>query len=193
MPSTKLSGNALVPNTNQSTLNQVQNAGITQSLLGRLINTPQLGAREQSETITSANLSNAVSHQLSISSLITTAQVSDEYLSNSTFYLKQLNNSDKINNGFESNITTFTVAAATTSTTIGPFYNTAEVIYELAALNEGWRIFLSILYTITAITSFILNIITVFVLARSGRSELRKYLINLSMSDLLMSLFSIRK
>lgn len=55
------------------------------------------------------------------------------------------------------------------------------------------QIFLIILYSLTAITSFILNAITVIVLARYRHSELRKYLINLSMSDVLMSLLSIRK
>lgn len=65
--------------------------------------------------------------------------------------------------------------------------------YALEALNEHWQLVLVICYSLTAITSFILNIITVIVLARCQRSELRKYLINLSLSDLLMSLFSIRK
>lgn len=65
--------------------------------------------------------------------------------------------------------------------------------YQLEALSERWQIFLAVLYSLTAITSFMLNIITVIVLARSHRCVLRQYLVNLSMSDLLMSLFSIRK
>lgn len=65
--------------------------------------------------------------------------------------------------------------------------------YQLEALSERWQIYLAILYSLTAITSFILNVMTVIVLARSHRCVLRQYLINLSMSDLLMSLFSIRK
>lgn len=68
-----------------------------------------------------------------------------------------------------------------------------ESPYQLEALSERWQFCLVIIYSLTAITSFILNVITVIVLTRSRRSELRKYLINLSMSDLLMSLFSIRK
>lgn len=67
------------------------------------------------------------------------------------------------------------------------------VQYQLEALSERWQIYLAIIYTFTAITSFLLNAMTVIVLARCRRSELRKYLINLSMSDLLMSLLSIRK
>lgn len=65
--------------------------------------------------------------------------------------------------------------------------------FRLEALNEPWQIFLAILYSLTAITSFILNVVTVIVLLRCKRSELTRYLINLSVSDLLMSLFSIRK
>lgn len=65
--------------------------------------------------------------------------------------------------------------------------------YKLEALEEPWQIFLVVLYSLTAIMSFALNIITVVVLARYRHSELRKYLINLSVSDLLMSALSIRK
>lgn len=65
--------------------------------------------------------------------------------------------------------------------------------YRLEALSEPWQIFLASLYSLTAITSFVLNVITVIVLARYRHSELRKYLINLSVSDLLMSCLSIRK
>lgn len=68
-----------------------------------------------------------------------------------------------------------------------------ESPYQLEALNESWQLYLTIIYTLTAVTSFILNAITVIALTRSRRSELRKYLINLSLSDLLMSLFSIRE
>lgn len=68
-----------------------------------------------------------------------------------------------------------------------------EPVYQLEALGERWQIMMAIVYSLTAITSFALNVVTVMVLWRYRRSELRKYLINLSMSDLLMSLFSIRK
>lgn len=68
-----------------------------------------------------------------------------------------------------------------------------EPSYVLEALGEPWQVYLAILYTGTALTSFFLNVITVIVLARSHKCVLRQYLINLSMSDLLMSCFSIRK
>lgn len=72
--------------------------------------------------------------------------------------------------------------------------NTADhLAYPLEALSVRWQIYLVIIYTLTAITSFVLNALTVIVLCRCRRSELRKYLINLSMSDLLSSLLSIRK
>lgn len=64
---------------------------------------------------------------------------------------------------------------------------------DLNALSYGWQITLGVIYSLTAITSFLLNAITVLVLSKCQRSELRKYLISLSMSDLLMSCFSIRK
>lgn len=66
-------------------------------------------------------------------------------------------------------------------------------LVDLEALSGKWQIFLTILYSLTAVTSFVLNVLTVIVLARIRRSELRRYLINLSVSDLIMSLFSIRK
>lgn len=71
--------------------------------------------------------------------------------------------------------------------------NDTDGDYQLEALEGRWQIYLATLYTLTAVASFILNIITVIVLARCRKSELTKYLINLSVSDLLMSMFSIRK
>jgi hypothetical protein len=65
--------------------------------------------------------------------------------------------------------------------------------HELALLGYNWQLFIGIVYSLTAVTSFLLNAITVIVLSNCQRSELRKYLINLSMSDLLLSCFSIRK
>lgn len=65
--------------------------------------------------------------------------------------------------------------------------------YRLEALSDKWQNYLVIIYSLAALTSFVLNVITVIVLSRYRRSELREYLINLSLSDLLMSLFSIRK
>lgn len=71
--------------------------------------------------------------------------------------------------------------------------NVVENPYKLEALDEKWQSVLIALYSFTALTSFVLNAITVIVLLRCRRSELREYLINLSLSDLLMSLFSIRE
>lgn len=65
--------------------------------------------------------------------------------------------------------------------------------YRLEALFDNCQTFLVVLYSLTAIASFLLNVITVVVLARSKGSELRKYLMNLSFSDLIMSLLSIRE
>lgn len=77
--------------------------------------------------------------------------------------------------------------------TTNPPINTKiiEETIPLEALTERWQLCLAVLYSLTAITSFILNVATVIVLSRIKRSELTKYLINLSVSDLLMSLFSI--
>ena len=63
----------------------------------------------------------------------------------------------------------------------------------LEALDERWQIYLIILYTLTAVASFVLNALTVLVLIRRHKCLLKRYIINLSMSDLLMSLLSIRK
>lgn len=84
-------------------------------------------------------------------------------------------------------------ANANAVATVSASPKSEAVQYQLEALSERWQIYLAIIYTFTAITSFLLNAMTVIVLARCRRSELRKYLINLSMSDLLMSLLSIRK
>ena len=65
--------------------------------------------------------------------------------------------------------------------------------HRLEALSDEWQFPLVLVYSLTAVTSFVLNVVTVLVLSRCRRTELRKYLINLSMSDLLMSLLSIRK
>jgi len=64
---------------------------------------------------------------------------------------------------------------------------------DLEALNKNWQFLIVIVYTFTAIASFLLNSVTVFVLLRGKRSELGRYLISLSVSDLLLSLLSIRK
>lgn len=90
--------------------------------------------------------------------------------------------------------TIYTASAASGTTvansTVAPH---EEPVPPLEALGERWQYVIVVLYTMTALASFMLNVVTVIVLARCRRSELRKYLINLSMSDLLLSLFSIRK
>lgn len=65
--------------------------------------------------------------------------------------------------------------------------------FRLEALDDQWQLYLRVLYSITAIISILLNLITVIVLYRAKPSELRKYLINLAIGDLFMSCFSIRK
>lgn len=79
------------------------------------------------------------------------------------------------------------------STISSPYLDQYDATYQLEALDEKWQFYLTILYTLTAITSFLLNVVTVIVLSRGQHSELKKYLINLSVGDLLMSCFSIRK
>lgn len=65
--------------------------------------------------------------------------------------------------------------------------------YPLEALGEFWQLFLIFLYSFTAIMSILFNVVAVTVLLSCRKSKLRKYLLNLSMSDLLMSLLSIRE
>ena len=63
----------------------------------------------------------------------------------------------------------------------------------LDALSEKWQVFLIILYSTTAGVSLAINIVTIIVLFNGERisSEIWKFLLNLSISDILMSLFSI--
>lgn len=89
-----------------------------------------------------------------------------------------------------SNMINSSTAGAAAAATIS---NSSSLVYELEALNARWQLIMAILYLLTAITSLILNVITVIVLLRSPRSKLGKYLINLSVSDLLLMLLSIRK
>lgn len=71
--------------------------------------------------------------------------------------------------------------------------NNNNNVYQLEALSEKYQVYVACVYTVTAIASLILNVVTLIVLNRYRHSSLRKYLINLCVSDLLMSLFSIRK
>ncbi|XP_054166866.1 RYamide receptor-like [Oppia nitens] len=73
------------------------------------------------------------------------------------------------------------------------FNNTNETFPSLEALSDEWQVFLIMLYSATATISLASNIITIIVLAKGERisSEIWKFLLNLSISDILMSLFSI--
>ena len=72
-----------------------------------------------------------------------------------------------------------------------PTVNTTITDYEL--LDPFWQSFLIALYSLTAALSFIGNIIAIWVLMAGKRSsrELRMFLVNLSLSDVTMALFSI--
>ncbi|UXI21734.1 nuclear pore complex protein Nup85 [Sarcoptes scabiei] len=64
---------------------------------------------------------------------------------------------------------------------------------ELELLNKNWQILIITLYTLTAIVALIGNLIAICVLVFGRRSskELRFFLVNLSLSDILMAIFSI--
>ena len=67
------------------------------------------------------------------------------------------------------------------------------VLNSLDALNSGFQTFLIILYSITALLAFTGNVTVIFVLSQGKRcpKSLRKFLINLSMADVSIALFSI--
>jgi hypothetical protein len=64
---------------------------------------------------------------------------------------------------------------------------------ELDLLDQKWQILLIVLYSLTAALSLIGNTIAIWVLMAGKRSsrELRMFLVNLSLSDITMALFSI--
>ena len=68
---------------------------------------------------------------------------------------------------------------------------TSTNLADLNLLGNKWQILLIVLYSTTAVISFISNIITIIVLVKGERlsSELWKYLINLSVADITMALF----
>lgn len=63
----------------------------------------------------------------------------------------------------------------------------------LEALSYPYQVFLVTLYSLTAIIAFISNLVTIVVLMKGRRCtrDLRKFLINLSVADLMMALFTI--
>lgn len=72
---------------------------------------------------------------------------------------------------------------------VGSFNGT----YDLVLLDIEFQIGLIILYSSTAVLSFIANAFAIYILLNQDRltSELWKYLVNLSIADILMALFSI--
>lgn len=70
---------------------------------------------------------------------------------------------------------------------------TSDNLPTLEALSFPWQVFLITLYSTTAFFSLASNIITIIVLCKGERlsSELWKFLLNLSISDILMAIFSI--
>jgi hypothetical protein len=64
---------------------------------------------------------------------------------------------------------------------------------DLELLNQKWQILLIVLYSLTAALSLIGNAIAIWVLMAGKRSsrELRIFLVNLSLSDITMAIFSI--
>ena len=71
--------------------------------------------------------------------------------------------------------------------------NNLAQINDLELLSQNWQLFLMILYSLTAILSLIGNLIMICVLLFGKRSskELKIFLINLSLSDITLAIFSI--
>ena len=65
--------------------------------------------------------------------------------------------------------------------------------FELEALSEPYQTILAVIYTITALLAFVSNTTAIGALIAGRRSapELKKYLINLFTTDILIALFSI--
>lgn len=63
----------------------------------------------------------------------------------------------------------------------------------LEALEYPYQVFLTTLYSLTACFAFVSNLLTIIVLMKGKRCtrDLRKFLINLSVVDLLMAVFTI--
>lgn len=63
----------------------------------------------------------------------------------------------------------------------------------LDALPEPYQSYLVTLYSVTAITAFVLNVIALFALLIGKRTspDLRKFLANLAIADILLAVFSI--
>ena len=68
-----------------------------------------------------------------------------------------------------------------------------ETKYRLEKIDERWQFRLGALCALTTLVSVAMNLLTVAVLLRSRRGELWEYLVNLSVSDLLISFCFFRK
>ena len=73
-----------------------------------------------------------------------------------------------------------------------PFHQ-RNITMPLEALEEPFQTILDILYILTALLAFLLNIfaLSVILMAKRTSSELKKYLSNLAIVDLLIAVFSI--
>lgn len=73
------------------------------------------------------------------------------------------------------------------------FTNWAEVEKSFQALGQPWQAFLMVIYSVTAIVSLCSNLLTIIILLRGEHlsTELWKFLLNLSVADILMAVFCI--
>lgn len=73
------------------------------------------------------------------------------------------------------------------------YLSQANETYDMALLGSRWQVSLIILYSSTAILSFTSNVLAICILLGHDMrtTELWKYLLNLSIADVLMALFSI--
>ena len=73
------------------------------------------------------------------------------------------------------------------------FNDSSSEINDLELLSRNWQSFLIILYSLTAALSLIGNLVVIWVLLSGKRSskELKMFLVNLSLSDITMAIFSI--
>nr|XP_046912757.1 RYamide receptor-like [Dermatophagoides farinae] len=87
-------------------------------------------------------------------------------------------------------MTTKTTTATTTTITTTNTTNTMP----LEALEYPYQVFLITLYSLTALFAFISNFLTIIVMINGKRcigGDMRKFIINLSITDLLMAIFTI--
>lgn len=116
---------------------------------------------------------------------------------NSSLNLSNINEQDKeFSNQFEEGLMKIffeTIKQSINENSSLSFRFTDFEELELDAMGESWHKTIITIFTLLAITSVILNFLAVNVLITCKKTELRKYLLSLSISDLLMSLLFIRK